>query len=524
MGIQAQAESLGKPFDAARESFEELLSELSCEATLSLTHSAVETLIAERGREVMRRAFQGHLDMRGPGRALGVVETAEGVPLAYERRCGRDLETQFGRVRVDRFGYYSHDESVAFPLDGDLNLPRDLYSLGVRKRVAKEVIRGSYDEAVSAVGETTGARVPKRQAEQLAERAAADFDAFYDQRGADRDNPFPEPVLVVTVDGKGVPMRREYLRDETRKVADERQHKLSSKLSKGEKKGSKRMSTVAVVYTVETYERTAEQFVAELRGTLREAPPKRPRPTKKRAWACIEKSPDEVIADVLAEALKRDPGKKKAWVGLVDGNETQIACLKRRAKALGIKLTLVLDVMHVLTYLWSASHVFNSEGSAESEDWVYERLLEILKGRAGYVAGGIRRSATKRGLDKEARAAADTCSDYLLKYSAYMRYDEALAQGWPVCTGAVEGACRHIVQDRLGKTGARWSLAGAEAVLRLRSLHASNDLDAYWAFHEQQEALRNHVSRYANGIPRIVRGVSTAQAGRNLRIVGDRRR
>ena len=390
--------------------------------------------------------------------------------------------------------------------------------------MAKEVIRGSFDEAVSAVGETTGAKVPKRQAEQLAERAAVDFDAFYEQRAADRGNPSYDPVLVVSVDGKGVPMRREHLRDETRKVAEERRHKLSSKLSKGEKKGSKRMSTVAVVYTVEPYERTAEQFVAELRGTLREAPPERPRPAKRRAWACIEKSPEEVICDALDEALKRDPGKKKSWVGLVDGNETQIACLKRRAKALGIELTLVLDVMHVLTYLWSASHVFNAEGSPESEDWVYERLLEILKGRAGYVAGGIRRSATMRGLSDEARAAADACADYLLNHSGMMRYDEALAQGWPICTGAVEGACRHIVQDRLGKTGARWSLAGAEAVLRLRSLHASEDFDAYWAFHEQQERLRNHVARYADAIPPISRGTSTARGESKLRIVAGSRR
>ena len=47
-------------------------------------------------------------------------------------------------------------------------------------------------------------------------------------------------------------------------------------------------------------------------------------------------------------------------------------------------------------------------------------------------------------------------------------------------------------------TGARWRLSGAEAVLRLRALRSSNDFDAYWKFHEQQEYQRHHASRYAD--------------------------
>jgi hypothetical protein len=519
MGIEAHPENSHNPFQPARDAFEGLLSELSSRETLSLTHSAVEELLVQRGQELMRRAFQGHLDLRGPGRVLGAVESAEGIALPYERAGRRNLETQFGGVCVERFGYYARDEVMAFPLDGDLNLPGDLYSFGVRRRVAKEVTRGSYDEAVSAVGETTGASVPKRQAEALASRAAQDFDAFYEQRVADRDSAFTDPLLVLSVDGKGVPMRREHLREATRRQGEEQRHKLATKLSKGEKTGSKRMSTVAVVHTVEPYERTPEQFVADLRGTLRESPPQRPRPTNRRAWASIEKSPNEVIADAFAEALKRDPLKEKDWIGLVDGNETQIECLERQAWDQDIDLTIVLDLMHVLGYLWKASHVFNAEGSAESEDWVYERLLQILHGRAGYVAGGIRRSATKRGLRKKDRAAADTCAAYLLKYRAYMRYDLYLTRGWPICTGAVEGACRHIVQDRLGKTGARWSLHGAEAVLRLRSLHTSGDFDAYWAFHENRERQRNHEARYTGGIPAITRHRSTVAPPNKLRVL-----
>src|SRR5204862_4306916 len=111
----------------------------------------------------------------------------------------------------------------------------------------------------------------------------------------------------------------------------------------------------------------------------------------------------------------------------------------------------------------------------------------------------IRRSATRRGLTAEQRKAADTCAGYLLNHTAYLRYHEYLAAGLPIATGVIEGACRHLVKDRMDLTGARWSLDGAEAVLRLRALRTSGDFDAYWRFHEQQDYRRNHVAVYADG-------------------------
>ena len=125
-----------------------------------------------------------------------------------------------------------------------------------------------------------------------------------------------------------------------------------------------------------------------------------------------------------------------------------------------------------------------------------ERLLRILQGYATSVAAGIRRSATKRHL--EDRKAADECAQYILNHKAFMRYNEYLAKGFPIATGVIEGACRHLIKDRMDLTGARWSLPGAEAVLRIRSLRASGDFDKYWPFHEQQERMRNHDALYAN--------------------------
>ena len=94
----------------------------------------------------------------------------------------------------------------------------------------------------------------------------------------------------------------------------------------------------------------------------------------------------------------------------------------------------------------------------------------------------------------------DVCADYLLNYAPYIKYNHYLAQGFPIATGVIEGACRHLVKDRMEVTGARWSLTGAEAVLRLRALRSSRDFDEYWTFHEAQEYERNHRTLYTGGI------------------------
>ena len=108
-------------------------------------------------------------------------------------------------------------------------------------------------------------------------------------------------------------------------------------------------------------------------------------------------------------------------------------------------------------------------------------------------------------MSAEKRKPADDCADYLLKYAAYLQYEEALKRGVPIATGVIEGACGYLVEARLNRSGARWSLTGAEAVLRLRALRASGDFDKYWEFHEQQEYQRNHAAKYADHhVPDVV--------------------
>ena len=159
-------------------------------------------------------------------------------------------------------------------------------------------------------------------------------------------------------------------------------------------------------------------------------------------------------------------------------------------------MTLVVDLIHVLEYLWRAAWSFFEPGDEAAESWVHARALEVLRGRAPHVAAGIRRSATKRHLPPEKRKGADRCADYLLAKKAWLRYDEALTLGLPIATGVIEGACRHLVKDRMDITGARWGLAGAEAILRLRALRSSGDFDTYWSYHLHEEHARIHAPHY----------------------------
>ncbi|MBC8504109.1 MAG: ISKra4 family transposase [Chloroflexi bacterium] len=511
MGALARLSSLEQAYGQARQSFEDIVGYLDSKESSGMTHSELERELEKKGRELMRALLQEHLDNRGPGQCDDPVEGADGVKRPRIRPQQRELETVFGTVSVERAGYGQEGVASLHPLDAELNLPTERYSLEMRRRVAEEAAKSSFDETHECIKKHTGGHVPKRQIEELVMRAAQDFDGFYQRRQALLgESQGVGSILAISVDGKGVTMRTEDLREQTRKAAEVRVHKMGTRLSKGEKKNSKRMATVAAVYTIMPFVRTSEELVSGSNAPRR-APP-RPRPEQKRVWASIKKTPEQVIKEMFQEASYRDPTDEKTWVALVDGNKHQISVLKRLAKNNGLDLTIIVDLMHVIEYLWDAARAFHPEPGAELENWVQHRLLEILRGKAGLMAGGMRRSATLRGLSAKAREPVDDCARYLSNHSPYLRYDCYLGKGLPIATGVIEGACRHLVKDRMAVTGARWSLDGAEAVLRLRALRSSRDFDEYWTFHEAREYERNHQTLYAYGIvPRTTASPSTVK-------------
>jgi hypothetical protein len=499
------------PYAMSDERYGDVKRFLQSPETKAMKESDVERELRNRGHGLLRQMMQNYLDTRGPGKAAEPVRDAEEVERTEERLQTRGLETSFGTVDVSRIGYAVEGRESLHPLDAALNLPDELYSLELRRQVAKEASRNSFDEVVGIVQENTGAEVPKRQVEQLVQRAAQDFDAFYEARQAEeKREPAKGSVLVVTVDGKGVVMNKKDLREATRRKAQKQRRKLFSRRTKGEKKNSKRMATVAAVYTIEPFVRTPEEFLSMLmrRGDdelAKKRAQARPRPEAKRVWASVRKESFEVIEEAVVEGESRDPEQSKTRVVLLDGAEVQLDLVKKITSTYDVPVTVILDIIHPAERVWKAALAFHKEDDPRREVWVWDRMKQILEGKPSVAAAVMRAEATRNNLPAEKRAAVDACADYLIKYAKYMHYDAYLTAGLPIASGVIEGACRHLVRDRMELTGARWRLAGAEAVLRLRALYASGDFDAYWVFHEAREYERTHASRYAGKAPPAVK-------------------
>ena len=414
--------------------------------------------------------------------------------------------TKFGQVTVSRIAYRSPGRPNVHPLDAALNLPEEKHSHGLRKLAAIEAARGSMEAAGAAVTRATGVRIGKRQLEELARRCAAHVEAFYLQRVV---SPAPDGwPLVLTFDGKGIVMLPDALRPATAKAAAAAEGKLATRLSPGEKNGRKRMAELACVYDAAPVPRTPgghhqhpraeaeEEESAGQRSRRARAKPREPQARGKWLTASVTDDIPAVIAAAFDEAERRDPQHKREWVVLIDGNNTQIEAVTAEAARRGITVTIVIDFIHVLEYLWKAAWSFFDKGEPAAEEWVAAQARKILHGKAAQVAAGIRRRATTYGYSPAERAGADECARYLDNKKDYLDYATALEKGWPIATGIIEGACRHIVKDRMDITGARWGLEGAEAILKLRALIASGDFDDYWRFHLRREHERIHRAIY----------------------------
>lgn len=466
-------------------------------AASSMEHFELETYIKTEGFELLRLLLQDHFDLRASKELrVDAVTDAAGVKrTSAEGDHVRMLQTIVGTVHVKRLAYRRDGHENLHLSDAALNLPRERYSHGLREVTAIESTRGSFEEAGAAIERSCGQKVPKRQIEHLAQAAATDIDAFY--------NTSPRPVaektdvVVLSADGKGIVMRHDALRPTTARAARRAEPKMASRLSKGEKKDRKRMAELGTIYSVVPVPRTPSEVMAK----HEDGNPK-PAPKAKDKWltASVVEDASVVIASLFDEAERRDPTHRCAWVALLDGNNHQIDRVKSEAAARGITVPIIVDFIHVLEYLWKSAWSFFAEGDGAAEAFVAEKALAVLDGNATSVAAGIRRKATMLGLDPETRKNADLCADYLLAKAPYLDYPTALSAGWPIATGAIEGACRYLVKDRLDITGARWGLDGAEAILKLRALRSNGDWDSYWSYHLSEERQRVHSSRYLDNV------------------------
>ena len=372
------ATSAQDAFTPAMERAAETAKYLGSGDAFGATHSELERYAEREGREFVRRMLQGHYDLRAIAERPVRVEGADRVVRSFRRPSTRPLLTIAGRVDVVRVAYQAREVEGLHPMDALLNLPRELYSHEVRRRAAEHAACSSFEEVSAALTAATGAPIGKRQVEELTARAAQDFDDFYAAREAVAEE--TSDLMVLTFDGKGIPMLREHLRPETRKTADATPRRLRTRLTKGEKRHRKRMAQVAAVYTVAPYVRTVQDVLADLRPVREASKDRRPRPTNKRVWASVEKEAKVVIRDAFDDARRRDPEMKRRWVVLVDGNRDQLRLVKMAARKIGVTITVIVDLIHVLEYLWRAAYAFHPDGSKDAESWVQQRLMWLLRG------------------------------------------------------------------------------------------------------------------------------------------------
>jgi hypothetical protein len=482
--------SAEEAFGQSREAFGRAQEWLAGPEAAGLDHAAVEEELAARGREIQRLMFQDYLDARAAAEPrLRQVTGPDGV---VRRRSelghGRWLASVFGPVTVSRIAYRAAGAANVHPLDERLGLPLVKQSHGLAKMTAAAAAAVSIGQACAQVSARTGNKLGTRQAQQLVRGAAADFDDFYAARQPPPAG--PGQVLVLSCDGKGIAVRPGQLRPRSAQLAAKAVPKQDGRLSRGEVRTRKRMAEVAAVFDLTPVPRTAMDILGP--GPR----PPGPKATGKWLTASITADAADVVAAAAAEADRRDPGRQRTWIALADGNKDQIRWLSAQAAARGIDMPVLVDFIHVLEYLWDAAWCFFPEASPDAGPWVRDRAAAILDGRAAQIAAALRADTAASGLSPAKHKTATRTARYLEAKAPYLDYPTALASGWPISTGVIEGACRHLVKDRMDITGARWGTDTAEAILKLRALQANGDFDAYWAYHQQRENQRNHPHSY----------------------------
>jgi hypothetical protein len=452
-----------------------------------LDHGEREKVIAEEGRELQRRLLQATFDIDAAReeRAAGVTSAA-GIPHgSVEKGHGRGVASVFGPVRVTRMAYRNRREPNLYPADARQVLPGDPYSLGMRALAAFHLAGGGFGQAQEVIEARTGVTVGRAQLAGLAEDLAAWTDDFYAGRSrdaADEEQPDGD-VIMMQGDGKGIAMRPE--------------HRRNSGKDDGTRPGIKKMAGIVAVADFTPAVREPEDIAA---------PPARrkahPGPKARDKWvsASVTESIEDMIGSAFDEADRRDPERVRQRVFLVDGNKQQITAIEDHARARGVKVPVLIDYIHVSGYIGKAAAALHPGDPAAAGQWADGQLLRVLHGRARAVAATLASVAAKTRANPRTRhldlTGMDKAVTYLTNNHKHMRYDKALEKGWPIATGMIEGACRFVIEDRFGITGARWSPDGAEVILKIRAVVVNGDLDDYMTYYKNRYRAERHLARY----------------------------
>jgi hypothetical protein len=412
---------------------------------------------------------------RGPTITLPNGADSQRLPALHPR----PYVSIFGRFLLQRVVYGSREgQALDFvPLDNRLQLPASDFSYVLQDWDQNLCVEQAFGQARSVVAKILGLQQSVDSLEHMNQAMATAAPTFLLNR------PLPDAggeILVTSADGKGIVMRR------TANDPAPKTHR-----TKGDKASQKRMATVGTVYTVDRYVRTPEQVVAALFRDEPERSRDRPQPQHKHVWAslAVDEEPGSGTAQVFAwlvgEVVQRDPDGSKPRVYLSDGQET---LWEARAYWLPQRNSVdILDLLHVTPRLWQAAHVFHPEKSVAAEQFVRHQLLRVLQGKATGVLRRFRALGRARKLTTAKQKTLRAVCAYLRKNRHRMCYDEYLAAGYPIASGAIEGACRHLVKDRMERAGMHWTVAGAQAMLNVRSVYCSDAWDEYQQYRIERE-------------------------------------
>lgn len=466
------------------------------------TEKGVLVKVLKMGHLAIDRLLQG----QGDGDLGPTVQTQDGVELQRsESPRKRPLRTVFGEHAFHAYVYARgpKQKAVLRPIDARLNLPAGKYSYLLEEFSQYFCVEQAFGQASDSFQRVLGQKLSVDTLERTNGRVGQQAGAYLDALPTPPAEEEGE-LLVATADGKGVPLIRKNV-----KAPPVHGPKPS-------RPGNRRMAILACVYSVDRYVRTAEDVVAALFRDERESDATaRPRPCHKRMTACfptVEEagSEDEMLirGDIrawtwAAEQIRQRRADGQVLVRLCDGQESlwgsSDICLglddkEDRRKRLE-KVADVLDVIHVSGYVWSAGRALYGTNESSLESFVRDRLLRILQGAAEGVIRGIRRMATERGIRGQKLKDIQTACNYLENNLERMRYDEYLAAGYPIASGVIEGACRHLVKDRMERTGMRWREPSAGSMLYVRALEVTDLWEPFQIHRQAAERTRLHPHR-----------------------------
>ena len=420
--------------------------------------------------------------LQGDGDLGETVTTEKGVTLHRSANpVNRPLQTVFGLFNVRAYVYARGPKKKIElrPIDARLSLPDGQASYLFEEFSQYFCVEQAFDRSIEAIERVMRQSLSKETLERINRRVGDQAEQYLDELSAPPAESEGE-LMVLTGDGKGVPLVKPDLASVPIFDPDER-------------RGHRRMATLASVYTVNRFVRTPEDILAALFRDPGEASQRKPRPKPQGRQLTARFAREREFGEETEHVS--GPIEAFSWasrrvadrlqpaqplVVLMDGAPSQWdavpACLDSDAAERAVD---ILDIIHVSQYVWRAAKVFHYHREHQ-EAFARERLRRILSGHVNGVIAGLRRMSTARQLSHTLRAEIETVCGYFQNNACRMRYDEYLSQGYPIATGVIEGACRHLVKDRMERSGMRWSLPGAQAMLHVRAIHQStNPTDFY---------------------------------------------